>query len=496
MLHAIYTLREVYMHIKELYHDVIFENMDFEFKERLNKDKTIHWAKSIAAFANAEGGWIFVGADNDGLISGLTREEVDQTKLMVHREIERHMMFLPKYQFFPRNVDDNLQKFILAIAVDPSEEIIVYDNGDYNKIVYLRKDGQSVPASPQEIIQLSSKKNNIGIDRHVLSYKFRRDEFTQYFEACSEFRPDHEIPKDKSLIDIGAVEEDGNLTFAASLFKNVCSAQNTAIYCRFYAGFDKNADVLDRSEYKGNLVGGYLFMKAFIEKNIRHGFRKTNNGGQEEIVSYPRTSIDEGLINALAHRDYALSGTQIEIDLFYDRLEISSPGSCLLSKNVSEYDWDHMPSIRRNTLICDLFSLAGLMEKGGTGFLQMHKDYAAYEDKCPTFHDYHDYSMLTLYDLTYRGNLKDKTSGKTTTGILCYERLKGYRIYDDAVLLYCYETPKSRAEIQSITSYKSPKAVLDHVINPLIQAGLLISTAPGKAPNRKYLSNRQKITKK
>jgi hypothetical protein len=54
----------VAMHIKELFNNVLFENLDFEFKSRLDKEKTISWGKSLAAFANGEGGVIFIGANN------------------------------------------------------------------------------------------------------------------------------------------------------------------------------------------------------------------------------------------------------------------------------------------------------------------------------------------------------------------------------------------------------------------------------------------------
>ncbi|MCI1735605.1 MAG: ATP-binding protein [Bacilli bacterium] len=62
----------VAMHIKELFNNVLFENLDFEFKSRLDKEKTISWGKSLAAFANGEGGVIFIGANNDGIVERMS----------------------------------------------------------------------------------------------------------------------------------------------------------------------------------------------------------------------------------------------------------------------------------------------------------------------------------------------------------------------------------------------------------------------------------------
>lgn len=59
---------------------------------------------------------------------------------------------------------------------------------------------------------------------------------------------------------------------------------------------------------------------------MNHGILKLSNRRIEQ-PAYPARAILEGVVNAIAHRDYFLDGTQIQIDMFRDRLEISSPGS-------------------------------------------------------------------------------------------------------------------------------------------------------------------------
>ena len=51
-----------------------------------------------------------------------------------------------------------------------------------------------------------------------------------------------------------------------------------------------------------------------------------------EVDAFPERTLFEGVVNAYAHRDYLLDGTQIHVDLFSDRLEISSPGSLFLGE--------------------------------------------------------------------------------------------------------------------------------------------------------------------
>jgi predicted HTH transcriptional regulator len=114
---------------------------------------------------------------------------------------------------------------------------------------------------------------------------------------------------------------------------------------------------------------------AFIERNTKTGWRKTENGGREVIRAYPKEAIREALVNAIAHRDYSIAGTQIDIDIYCDRIDFVSPGSWLLPKNYEEYPIGSIPSIRRNTIIAACLDVANLMERGGTGFQTMIESY-------------------------------------------------------------------------------------------------------------------------
>lgn len=477
------------MHIHELYPDAIFENEDFEFKARLDRKNTIGWGKTLAAFANGKGGYLFIGCDDDGMVQGLTYEDVSKTKLQIQEECERHILNPIKYKFKINQLDDSLSKFVLSVKVEKANELVKYNNGDYDKIVFIRKDGQTVKASPEEIIELSNKFNSWNLDERKTEIKFKHSNFSSFFNACKTYREDHTIPADKRLIDCNAVTENKLLTYGASLFEDNCKDKNTLITCHLYAGFDKSARVLDHSEFVGNLISGYEFMKDFIDFNKRHGFEKTENGGRKEIISYPDSSIDEALINSLAHRDYSINGTQIDVAMFVDRIDIYTPGSWLLEKNPEEYDWSEMPSKRRNGIICDIFALAGLMEKGGTGFRQMYQDYKDHKEKFPIFKNYGDFSVLTLFDLSYEEPVfqKEKSALKETEENYVEEEIP----FKDKILKFCLDLPRTRSEIQSLTQYSSPQSVLSYVINPLLKQGLLIPTKSKNSPKQSYITNKK-----
>ena len=87
------------------------------------------------------------------------------------------------------------------------------------------------------------------------------------------------------------------------------------------------------------------------------------DGSRTNTHSYPELAIREVLVNAIAHRDYSITGTQIDIDIFADRIEVRSPGGWILSKKPSQYALDKIPSKRRNDSISTCFELCGLMER-------------------------------------------------------------------------------------------------------------------------------------
>ena len=63
----------------------------------------------------------------------------------------------------------------------------------------------------------------------------------------------------------------------------------------------------------------------FVNQRMNHSMIKLEDT-RKNIDAYPQRALFEGVVNAAAHRDYFLDGTQIQVDMFKDRLEISSPG--------------------------------------------------------------------------------------------------------------------------------------------------------------------------
>ena len=452
------------MKIYELFSDVITEDLKYEFKAILSSDNPVKWAKTLVAYANGEGGTVFVGVSNDREAFGLSLEEVDKAKNLIALVNDRNIFPHVKVRYMLRSIDNDAERFVLAVNVLPSESVVRYREGDFNEIVYVKGDGNTIPASPEAIISLSKRK--YGVDNETSEILFDGNLWTSYMELCREFRNDAKMPGIKDLQNEDIVSKEGFAKTGLLMFKDDYDGEDSLICCRLWQGKTKSGTVLDSDRFKGPLSDVFQKALKFIDRNTKTGWRKTENGGRQEIRSYPKEAVREALVNAIAHRDYSINGTQIDVDIYADRMDIVSPGSWLLPKPYAEYPIGSIPSIRRNTIIAACLDVANLMERGGTGFQTMVDSYAIYgEDKQPGVLIYPGYLDLRLFDVLYENKTDDEEIDNK-----------------EKILELLKEGPKQIKELQAATKYKSRSQFLARVINPMISAGIIYRDGSAKSP--------------
>ena len=452
------------MKITELFSDVITEDMECEFKAVLNSDNPVKWAKSIVGFANGNGGMLFVGVSEDREAFGISLDEIDKTKNLVAKINDRHIFPHVKLRYLMRNVDNAAEKFVLAINISPSESIVRYREGDFNETVYIKGNGYSAPATPEEIITLSKRK--FGVDNEISETLYAEKQWTSYAELCREFRKDGSVPTVKELQNYEIVSKDGYAKTGFLMFRDGYDGDDTLICCRLWRGKTKVGEVLDNGRFKGPLPDVFNETLRFIERNTKTGWHKTENGGREEIRSYPKKAIREALVNAIAHRDYSIYGTQIDVDIYSDRIDIVSPGSCLLPKSYEEYPIGSIPSVRRNTIISACLDVANLMERGGTGFQAIVDGYKdSSQDKQPCVLIYPGFLNLRLFDLLYKEEFS-------------YELLTD----TEKVIGLLRDAPMPVKDLQAVTKFKSRSRFLDEILNPLIEEEVVYRVGNVKSP--------------
>jgi len=452
------------MKINELYSDILIKNTKYEFKAILNQDNPVKWAKTIVAYANGDGGYIFVGVSNDRDAFGLTLEEIDKTKNLVAIVNDRHIFPHAKISYMMRSVDEEAEHFVLGIKVSSSESVVRFRDGDFNEVVYVKGDGNSTPATPEDIISLSKRK--YGVDNETSEIKYSETEWTDYLNLCKELRSDKSIPGVKELQSEEILSKEEYAKTGFLMFKDDYNGDDSLICCRLWRGKSKTGTVLDSEKIKGSLSKCLRYALNFIERNTKTGWKKTPNGGREEVRAYPREAIREAMVNAIAHRDYSINGTQIDVDIYLDRIDIVSPGSWLLPKDYNEYPMGVIPSIRRNTIIAACLDVANLMERGGTGFQTMIESYKdSPEDKQPCVMIYPGFLDLRLYDRMYENEIEIQEVTDT-----------------EKILALLNDGPKSVKELQAATAYGSRSRFLEEVINPLIEAGKIYRDGSPKSP--------------
>lgn len=363
-----------------------------------------------------------------------------------------------------RSVDDNAEKFVLAVKVFSADSIVRYREGDFNENVYIRGDGNSTPATPEDIISLSKRK--FGVDNETTDIVYSEDNWSDYIELCKEFRSDKSAPAVKELQNEEIISKDGFAKSGLMMFRDDYSGDDSLICCRLWRGKDKTGTVLDSEKIKGPLSKGLKLALQFIERNTKTGWKKTSDGGREEIRSYPKEAIREAMVNAIAHRDYSIYGTQIDVDIYSDRIDIVSPGSWLLPKDYNEYPQGAIPSIRRNTIIAACLDVANLMERGGTGFqtiIESYKDSS--EEKQPCVMIYPGFLDLRLFDKLYQTEEPFVEQSDT-----------------EKIIKLLKESPRSAKELQAVTSYRSRSRFLEEIINPLIKDGTIFREGSSKSP--------------
>lgn len=228
--------------------------------------------KTIVAYANGEGGVIFIGVSNDGEAFGLSLEEVDESKNTIAVVNDRNIFPHVRYHISMRSVDDEANAFVLAIKIDKSDSIVRYRDGDFNEKVYVKGDGNSTPATPEEIISLSRRK--YGIDNHFSDVDFDIGLWTKYMKLCKSYRFDSSVPSIKEMQNEDIVSSDGKASYGLMMFKDDYNEDLSLVSCRLWSGKDKTSDVIDSIRFKGPIGECFQNALAFIERNTKTGWAK------------------------------------------------------------------------------------------------------------------------------------------------------------------------------------------------------------------------------
>ena len=459
---------------------LIGEATEYDKKQALEVKRPKSWCKSVSAFANGIGGKLIWGIADDDTLVGLADAKGDAEK--ISEAIKTHLDPIPDFKLSFAECDG---KEFVVLDVKPGGQTPYYYIGDGQMQAFVRVGNESVVASMSKHKELVLKGSNMSYDSLASRWRFEDMAFTVL--RATYFKRTNRSFEESDYESFGIINEKGELTNAGALLADYSPVRHSRLFCTRWNGLDKANGVmeaLDDEEYSGSLVTLLQSGMEFVRRNSKKAWRKTADR-RLEYPEYPERAVEEGLVNALIHRNYLELGSEVHIDMYDDRLEIYSPGGLMDGGSIKDMDVMNMASRRRNPVLADIFSRLKYMERRGSGFRKMvlaYKGHDGYKEGMdPTFTTPWDSFVLTLPKFNVVGvegidfNEEDDSDVAINQGGQTGGQTGGQKSSDkpiDTILQLIKENPAITRKSIAETIAMSPSAIQKH-INRLKDEGFI-----------------------
>ena len=335
------------------------ESYTVEFKEYADKSL----ASEACAFANAAGGRIFIGISDRGDIIGTDTSNAARSRIQdTINQIEPRL-----------SVGITVHKKIIVITVPEGK------NKPYScaKGFYLRSGPNSQKLERNSIMEFFKNEGHFRYDEIIrddlpLNIKFNEKAFKKYLRAA---KISDVLEKETILDNLNCAAFMGGkfyFTNAGALFFRIndedVKFRHTGIVCALYKGTDK-AFIIDAKELNGDIVSNIDDAVTFLKRHLNVSF-KIESVKRKNILELPEDALREAIVNAVCHRDYFEKGARVMVEIFDDRVEITSPGG--VCKGITPQNFGRV-SITRNSTIASMLYRIDYIEQMGTGIVRMKK---------------------------------------------------------------------------------------------------------------------------
>jgi ATP-dependent DNA helicase RecG len=330
---------------------------------------------TLVGFTNADGGEIIIGLEDNGDISGIPHDEADVEKLLESPVIKVHKETpLPIYRATQITYKNSL---ILYFAVPKGTEY-VYLTSDGRCLQ--RKDLETVPVSSEHISFSRLEKTSREYDRQFVDGAIINDLDIQLVSAVAE-QVSKGMSVEKCLQHLGLADFDGTnlklrkaalLLFAKEPFRWHPRLQVRTLTVdgdTILSGEEYN--ILKDEEVNNNIMELIENSWEVIRPHLTET-RLSKDALFKTQIIYPELACREALINAIAHRDYSDEGRGIEVKIFMDRLEITSPGNLLSTIKLEDIKQLKGVHQSRNSLVAKVLREMGYMRELGEGIKRIY----------------------------------------------------------------------------------------------------------------------------
>lgn len=342
--------------------NLISECTAYDFKLMLEEKKPKSWLKSISAFANGLGGSLFLGVDNDGVVKGL--DDIQHVCEIISSKIRDYMDPLPEVEMIPHRIN---KLEVLQLKVHSGNYTPYYYVGDGQRVAFVRVGDESMPATAEQMVRLVLKGSNKTFDSLHTDYKVEDNSFSILANSFKQ-RTAQEWNK-KFLLSFGLVTSEGNLTNAGALFADDCPLWQSRLYCTRWYGLEKG-DAINDAEFTGNVLMLLREAMNFVKSNTMRGWEKLPDGRKNK-PEYAERAVLETMVNHFIHRDYTVMGSEVHLDIYNNRLSVTSPGGMYNGMLIQNLDIKDVSSERRNPILANVMAQLDYMEKRGSGLTRI-----------------------------------------------------------------------------------------------------------------------------
>lgn len=361
------------------------ENECCELKSILTKDIK----KEIIAFANTNGGKIYIGINDDGNIIGIDNIDNDLQTLtgMINEDIKPSLI---EYTQIKIEQYDSINVIVIEIQSSPNKPYYLADKELKSGGVYLRQGSSTIQATDEIIRKMIFEHTGLRFEEMISK---NQDLTFDYLEK--KFK-DNNLTFDENKYKIlNIINDENKYTNLGLLLSDQCSY---TIKCAIFDGTNK-ISFRDRKEFTGSLLKQVDDIFEYFEL-----FNKISGKivGLKRIDTrdYPEYSLREALLNAIIHRSYYFNSS-IMVTLYDNKFEILSMGGLIDGITIKEIFKGVSSS--RNPNLANIFYRLGYVESFGTGIGRIMDSYLQY-DKKPIFDTTENTFSITLPNMNYLEN--------------------------------------------------------------------------------------------
>ena len=298
------------------------EDSRWEFKEvdftgdRPTGPQRDDWADEICAFANSSGGLLLCGVTDDGDVQGMSRAQMDQLELLIVEVCTDSIGPPIRVDVFRKESAEH--KPFLVVEVPPGDALHETRRGSFIRVGSTKRQ-----MSSDERLRLAQRRSQaqfIWFDKQTVPGTGfgTLDEVLWKPLLSVAGAADPEVALEKMAL--LALDEHGTMRATVAGVLLCCNTPelwlpNACITATRYRGIDRASGQIDAQTIGGPINQQVTAALTFVERNMQVAARKSP--AREDLPQYSRSALFEALVNAVAHRDYSISGSRIRLMMFH-----------------------------------------------------------------------------------------------------------------------------------------------------------------------------------